>query len=215
MTISAKANSTAWSMAWVILVGSAVHALAGCGVSPAPTLDLVPVVPGEGDTPTNGDGIDEPAPPGDGTEEPQLPDWDPVSAQYEDEVLALVNQRRAEGADCGGAGTFGPTHALTMNALLRTAARNHSLDMATRDFFDHFNPDGDGPGERIAATGYVARAWGENIAWGQRTPEQVVASWMDSDGHCANIMRSGFTEIGVGRHTENYWTQVFAAPAAD
>ena len=75
-------------------------------------------------------------------------------------------------------------------------------------------PDGEDPGQRNAATGYSATAWGENIAWGQTSPEQVVASWISSSGHCANIMGSSFTEIGIGYDPANIWTQVFATPSA-
>jgi len=139
-------------------------------------------------------------------------DWDDTSMQFEEEVLALVNEHRAAGAVCGGT-AYEATHALTMYADLRCAARRHSRDMALRDFFDHTNPDGDGPGERIAETGYSPSTWGENIAWGQPTPEAVVAAWMNSPGHCTNIMRPAFTEIGIGHHIEGLWTQVFASPS--
>lgn len=145
---------------------------------------------------------------------PAVSTWAAASVQFEDQVLALTNGHRADGAGCGDAGVFEPTHSLTMNSDLGCAARSHSLDMATRDFFDHVNLDGEDPGERIAATGYTASAWGENIAWGQATPEQVVAGWMNSPGHCANIMRPAFTEVGIGHHTSNTWTQVFAAPSS-
>ncbi len=131
---------------------------------------------------------------------------------FEDRVLELVNAERARGATCGEQGRFAPTDPVVSNAALRCAARNHSRDMVERGFFDHTNPDGDGPGERIAQTGYVPRTWGENIAYGQLTPEQVVEAWMDSDGHCANIMNPSFTELGVGYDSDNTWTQVFGAP---
>jgi uncharacterized protein YkwD len=133
--------------------------------------------------------------------------------QFEEEVLELVNQHRSSGAACGGTGDFDPTHPLSMNVDLRSAARDHSNDMASRDFFDHINPDGEDPGQRIAVTGYSAATWGENIAWGQTSPEQVVASWMGSSGHCANLMRSTFTEIGIGYDPKDIWTQVFATPS--
>jgi uncharacterized protein YkwD len=139
---------------------------------------------------------------------------DDTMSQFEEEVLTLVNKQRISGATCGNASSFDPTHPLVMNADLQVTARNHSLDMATRDFFDHVNPDGEDPGLRIAATGYSAVTWGENIAWGQPSPEQVVASWMSSSGHCANIMSSSFTEIGIGYDPAHIWTQVFAKPPA-
>lgn len=85
--------------------------------------------------------------------------------------------------------------------------------MSQRNFFDHVNPDGDGPGERIEASTYEWSTWGENIAAGYRTPEAVVEGWMSSDGHCSNIMNPAFTEIGVGYEPDGFnWTQVFGAP---
>jgi uncharacterized protein YkwD len=88
-------------------------------------------------------------------------------------------------------------------------------------YFAHDGLDGSDPGDRMTAAGYVGRTWGENIAKGQQTPEQVVQGWMDSDGHCSNIMNGGFNLIGVGYfagmgsnprfNSELYWTQNFGA----
>ena len=145
-------------------------------------------------------------------------DWDPEWRQFEQEVLTLVNEYRASGANCDSEGNYGPTDPLAMNAELRCAARLHSLDMGVRDYFDHTSPEGVGPGTRIADAGYDAWTWGENIAWGQTSPQQVVDGWIDSDGHCANIMNPGFEDIGVGYYYEpgenpwdadRLWTQVF------
>lgn len=135
--------------------------------------------------------------------------WETDWAAFESEVLTLVNEERALGADCGSRGTFDPAAALVMNDRLRCAARNHSQDMALNNFFSHTNLDGEGPGDRIELAEYDWTAWGENIAWGQGSPEQVVQAWMNSDGHCANIMNPNFTEIGVGFHQGLLWTQVF------
>ena len=138
--------------------------------------------------------------------------WDSGSTAFEAEVLELVNQARAAGANCGSAGNFDPAPPLTMQSNLRCAARMHSLDMLQRDFFDHTNPDGEGPGVRIANSGYEGwSTWGENIAWGQASPASVMESWMNSDGHCGNIMNPDFEHIGIGHTTMNYWTQVFGA----
>ncbi len=137
--------------------------------------------------------------------------WSQHSAEFEDEVLRLVNVNRAAGADCGSSGSFDPVGPLAENAALRCAARNHSLDMATRRFFSHTNPDGERARERLDQAGYDAFTWGENIAFGQITPNQVVVGWMHSSGHCANIMNPDFTEIGVGHDPSNHWTQVFGA----
>ncbi|MER7537667.1 sigma-70 family RNA polymerase sigma factor [Streptomyces sp. NPDC097704] len=119
------------------------------------------------------------------------------------QVISLVNSERAK-AGCGP---------LTENSLLTKAAQGHSDDMAARNFFDHTNPDGDGPGERITAAGYAWSSYGENIAKGQTTAAQVMESWMNSPGHRANILNCGFKEIGIGIHTSGgpYWTQAFGS----
>lgn len=139
-------------------------------------------------------------------------DWAVESQEFEDQVLVLINARRSDGADCGSNGSFEPADPLTMNGALRCAARNHSMDMGVRDFFDHTDPDGLGPGTRIEAADYEWMSWGENIAWGQTTPESVVDGWMSSPGHCTNIMSPSFTETGIGFYEGNLWTQTFGSP---
>ncbi|MER7759752.1 sigma-70 family RNA polymerase sigma factor [Streptomyces sp. NPDC097619] len=119
-------------------------------------------------------------------------------------VISLVNEERAR-AGCGP---------LTNNAKLADAAQAHSDDMAARDYFDHTNPDGAGPGERITAAGYAWSTYGENIARGQQTAASVMESWMNSSGHRANILNCSFKEIGVGIHSGSggpWWTQNFGA----
>jgi uncharacterized protein YkwD len=143
--------------------------------------------------------------------------WPMESIEFEEDVLVLVNEVREAGASCGSR-SYGPTEALTMNGGLRCAARVQSADMFERGFFDHVNPDGETPGDRIAQVGFDFSLAGENIAAGQQTPEEVMAGWMASQGHCENIMEPGFTHIGVGLHVATndmfglYWTQAFATP---
>ncbi len=142
--------------------------------------------------------------------------WDPAWAQLELDVLELVNQVRAQGADCHGKGMFGPAGPLTMDPALRCAARKHSADMAARNFFDHTNPDGETPWDRMAKAGYgnYSNA-GENIAAGSADAQGTMNQWLGSDGHCANIMNPAFQHIGVGYSTGgqygHLWTQVFGA----
>lgn len=141
--------------------------------------------------------------------------WDATAIEFEARVLELTNQHRAEGANCRTAGVFPAVDPLTLNKKLECAARLHSTDMAERAFFNHLSPEGTSPSVRVASTGYPFRAVGENIAAGQPTPEHVVESWMHSDGHCANIMRENYRELGVAYVTSDqdhypvYWTQVF------
>ncbi|POX59630.1 RNA polymerase [Streptomyces sp. Ru62] len=120
------------------------------------------------------------------------------------QVVALVNKERAA-AGCGP---------VTEDPQLDKAAQGHSDDMAARGYFDHIDPDGAGPGERITAAGYRWSTYGENIAKGQQTPQAVMDSWMNSPGHRANILNCAFKNIGVGVHDGSggpWWTQAFGA----
>lgn len=132
-------------------------------------------------------------------------------------VLELVNEARAAARRCGFK-RHDAAPPLARSALLERAALAHARDMAARSELDHAGSDGSTPGERATRAGYVWRAVGENIAFGQRTAEQVVASWLDSPGHCANLMDADFTEMGVasavapGAKATIYWVQLFAAP---
>ncbi|MFC9283193.1 sigma-70 family RNA polymerase sigma factor [Streptomyces collinus] len=132
------------------------------------------------------------------------PDAAPTSSGTVDQVVALVNQQRAT-AGCGP---------VTEDPQLEKAAQGHSDDMAARNFFEHTNPDGADPGQRITAAGYRWSTYGENIAKGQQTPQSVMDSWMNSPGHRANILNCSFKNIGVGVHRGSggpWWTQDFGA----
>ena len=89
-------------------------------------------------------------------------------------------------------------------------AKAKSQDMANLGYFSHTSPTYGSPFDQMRAAGIQYRAAGENIAQGQRTPEQVVNAWMNSPGHRANILNANYTHIGVG-FVENgyYWTQQF------
>jgi uncharacterized protein YkwD len=142
-------------------------------------------------------------------------DWPAQWQAFEDEVLLRTNQTRARGVVCGGqamppAGPVGP------NAALRRSARGHSKDMADRNFFDHTNPEGAGPMHRAKAAGFSSTFVGENIAAGQTDPARVVQAWIDSPGHCVNMMDPRYKVLGVGYffdgksdRFEHYWTQNF------
>jgi uncharacterized protein YkwD len=124
-------------------------------------------------------------------------------------MLGLVNEVRSKGCTCGT--TIMPAvPALAWNGLLAKAAYDHSNDMKMNGYFSHTGRDNRSPGERIKAAGYNWRTYGENIAMGQTTEQIVMKSWLNSEGHCKNIMNKNFKEIGVGR-AGNYWTQVFGA----
>ncbi|TDE87076.1 hypothetical protein E0686_03210 [Deinococcus sp. S9] len=119
------------------------------------------------------------------------------NSSFAQRVLDLSNQARAQGRTCGST-RFAPAAPLTYNAQLAQAAQAHATDMATKNYFSHTSLDGRTVAQRITATGYAWRAIGENIAAGQTTPEQVVAGWLQSEGHCRNIMNPAYQELGVG-----------------
>jgi uncharacterized protein YkwD len=132
--------------------------------------------------------------------------------------MARINQVRAAGADCGSEGKFAPAPALAWNALLTQSAEVHSQDMSKNNFFDHTGSDGRTFDKRIAATGYLMGPGGENIAVWYDSVESVMQAWMGSPGHCAGIMSSSFTDVGVscvlgkpGDDYPRYWTMDLAA----
>jgi uncharacterized protein YkwD len=132
-------------------------------------------------------------------------------------VLALVNAARAEGRRCGR-DRFEPAHALALSDTLNAAASGHAWDMAARGETGHRGSDGGYAADRITRAGYTWRAVAENVAAGQPDADTVVAAWLDSPGHCANLMGPYFTEMGIAfataasKRPSIYWVQVFAAP---
>ncbi|MFF4169271.1 CAP domain-containing protein [Streptomyces sp. NPDC001744] len=119
----------------------------------------------------------------------------------EAEVLRLVNAERAR-VGCV------PVRA---DARLASLAGAFSADMAARGFFDHTDPDGDTPWARAQKAG-VSTLAGENIARGQVDAAAVMESWMNSDGHRANILNCDFKAMGVGVHFGDggpWWTEDF------
>jgi uncharacterized protein YkwD len=134
--------------------------------------------------------------------------WPKGWIEYEAEVYDLVNQRRSEGARCDGA-YHPPVPTLRADPELRCAGRVHAADMARRGYFSHDNPEGENFVDRVFQTDYMGTPTGENIAYGLAPPEVVMAAWMDSPGHCRNIMSPHHTAIGVGYFGQHdYWAKV-------
>jgi len=134
----------------------------------------------------------------------------PFNAEYEQRVIDLVNQERA---DLG-------LHPLKRSEKLTDAARYHAADMGQDNYFDHDTMDREdgklvtkcGPWERIAT--YYSGANGENAAAGYHSPEAVMDGWMSSDGHKGNILNPSTQSIGVGYYQGSgdfysYWVQDF------
>lgn len=129
-------------------------------------------------------------------------------------TLNLINEYRAKGRQCGA--TYMPAvKPLTWNCQLELASVVHSYDMASNNFHSHQGSNGVGPGERITKTGYKWINFGENIAAGSNSIEAAMKGWINSEGHCANIMSDKFKEVAVAFIRNNdsdyriYWTQTF------
>lgn len=139
-------------------------------------------------------------------------------ASLEQGILEETNKRRAAGADCHSEGKFGPAGPLVMQPQLQSSARKHSQDMAQHNYFSHTDLSGGSPFDRMKAEGYTGGWMGENIAAGNATVAATMDQWMNSDGHCANIMNPKYTQLGVGYFYtststyKHYWTQNFGAP---
>ncbi|WP_242674306.1 CAP domain-containing protein [Marinobacter halodurans] len=139
--------------------------------------------------------------------------------QYQADLIELINIARSEARMCGD-DHYEATTPVTYNCTLEGAARVHSEDMETHNFFSHTGSDGLTVGNRVTATGYQWSIVGENIAAGFDTPASVTAGWLDSPGHCRNIMDPRFEEFAAVRvdstsaanDYSNYWTSVYARP---
>ena len=126
-------------------------------------------------------------------------------------LLKLVNDQRAAGCNCGDSGYFAPANPVTWNDKLELAAGDHCSDMYENDFFKHAGSDGSNAGTRITRRGYNWSTWGENIASGYTSEQAVITGWINSPGHCKNIMNPKFKEMGIAK-VDKYWTQIFGTP---
>ncbi len=134
-------------------------------------------------------------------------------------ALELVNEARARGARCGKR-SFGPAPPMSLSATLAGVASGHALDMAEHNYFEHQDLAGNSPADRVRAVGYREKLVGENIAYGPESVEEVVQGWLDSPGHCENLMDPRFAQMGIaysaGRTSRRglYWVQLLAEPRA-
>lgn len=135
------------------------------------------------------------------------------AAQRADNLLARVNEARSQGRRCGGT-YYPPAPPLRLNHRLTRAANQHAGDMARRNYFSHNGKNDSSPSSRARAAGYPGMA-GENIAAGYPSPGPVMAGWLSSPGHCANIMSRQYRDLGVGyaradgSRYRTYWVQDF------
>lgn len=131
-----------------------------------------------------------------------IPTLDATVTSFEQDVIRLVNEIRAENG----------LSALAYNWELGRVARFKSQDMKDNRYFSHTSPVYGSPFEMIRNFGISFKSAGENIAKGYATPQAVVTGWMNSPGHRANILNKNYTQIGVGYVSDgSYWTQMFIA----
>lgn len=140
------------------------------------------------------------------TEKPNKPETDTTvpdtsTLSYAEQVVKLVNAERAKVG----------LSALTMQTNITAAANVRAKEI--KQSFSHTRPNGSSFSSVLNEQGAAFRSSGENIAWGQKTPEQVMQGWMNSNGHRANILNKNFNNIGVGYYQDekgvNYWVQLF------
>ena len=133
-------------------------------------------------------------------------------------TLELVNEARSQPRRCGSR-SFAPAPPLTLDRTLDSVAHGHAADMAEHNYFEHQDLAGHTPADRVRAVGYREKLVGENIAFGPRTADEVVQGWLDSPGHCENIMDPRFAQMGIAYaagHAKRglFWVQLFAQPIA-
>jgi uncharacterized protein YkwD len=132
-------------------------------------------------------------------------------------AVTAINNLRAQAQVCGGV-PYPAVAPLTWDSRLAQAASGHSIDMAANGFFSHTGSQGSSVGSRVSATGYAWTLLAENIAAGQPGLSSVMSAWMNSAGHCENIMRASATQFAlacerrVGGGATPYWTMVLARP---
>ncbi|MFR5601545.1 MAG: CAP domain-containing protein [Lachnospiraceae bacterium] len=124
----------------------------------------------------------------------------PEAQSFASQVVELVNGERAKAG-------LAP---LQVNQVISDAAELRSRELVRS--FSHTRPDGSNYDSVLQENGVNYRGSGENIAYGQKTPQEVMESWMSSPGHRANILNENYTSIGVGYYqngSTGYWTQLF------
>jgi len=119
-------------------------------------------------------------------------------SNFAKQVAELVNKERAKAG-------LGPVQ---LDGALSNVALAKATDMSNNNYFDHTSPTYGSPFDMMKKYGISFMTAGENIAMGQRSPEEVMTQWMNSEGHRQNIMNPAFTKIGVG-FTNGYWVQEF------
>lgn len=135
---------------------------------------------------------------------------EPLSAK--EEMLLVVNAVRKEGCKCGNT-WYPPVPPLKWNGLLEQIASKHSEEMANKNFFSHIDKNGLSPDKRMEQNGYPWTSFGENLFLSTDPKHGVrdaVEAWKKSPGHCENLMKDYFTEMGMAVY-KGYYTQLLGS----
>ena len=140
-------------------------------------------------------------PPSEDTNTPENKPEADKELTFAEQVVELVNQERTKAG----------LNAVTLDKSIASAALVRAKEIETS--FSHTRPNGSKFSTALTEQGVTFKGAGENIAWGQKSPEAVMQAWMNSEGHRANILNKNFTKIGVGYYQNaagrNFWTQLF------
>lgn len=143
----------------------------------------------------------ETTPPSEDTNTPENKPEADKELTFAEQVVELVNQERTKAG----------LSAVTLDQNIASAALVRAKEIETS--FSHTRPNGSKFSTALTEQGVTFKGAGENIAWGQKSPEAVMQAWMNSEGHRANILNKNFTKIGVGYYQNaagrNFWTQLF------
>lgn len=151
------------------------------------------------------------------TPEPTAGLSNPMTTQEIDDFIVAINSYRVAGASCGSKGVFGAQSSLSWNQKLALAAQVHSDDQFEMNQMTHTGSDNSNPGDRIKRQGYELAAARENVASGYfGSVERLAEAWMESDGHCANMMAGDVTQLGIAATRVDtgggFWTLKLAQP---
>ena len=140
-------------------------------------------------------------PPSEDTNTPENKPEADKELTFAEQVVELVNQERTKAG----------LNAVTLDKSIASAALVRAKEIETS--FSHTRPNGSKFSTALTEQSVTFKGAGENIAWGQKSPEAVMQAWMNSEGHRANILNKNFTKIGVGYYQNaagrNFWTQLF------
>ncbi len=145
-------------------------------------------------------------------------DYCPGIGDLRQAALDEINAARALSRNCGN-DYYSRASELTWNSRIYEAALDHAKDMAEYNYLAHTGSDGSNPGQRLDYAGYDWRSYGENVGAGYNSVESVVENWLDSPGHCANLMNEDAWEFALAcadapdsADYDMYWTLVLAEP---